>query len=387
MNSKKNLNFALDRVEENIIGSLAKVPQNVSFLAINPNFELKSTEIDFFWNPTIQHLSINVRLKLDYYEDYFMTTTYSSEMQKLQEVQSIKLAGITKQAFTEEITLVEIGCGDGSFLQHASNYFNKVIGIEPSSRFAEAARKKGFEIKEGYVSEMSTFELRNIHAFVSRQVFEHLPDPLDCLIGIRSMLMDGAVGLIEVPNGYKAFQNGNFYEFFPDHLNYYSVNSLVSLAMTAGFNVISCGESFNGDYLELWVKVNLYQDSWVTKMNESQQIITENLRKWTLAQNNHKIAIFGCGAKTISIITQDPLFFSDYIELIIDSDPNKQNKFVPNSSLKVYSLEDQEVRSINSFLILALSYTDEILKQINDHIGDKVNIYTLNSLGKVIKLQ
>ena len=157
--------------------------------------------------------------------------------------------------------------------------------------------------------------------------------------------------------------------------------------MTAGFNVISCGESFNGDYLELWVKVNLYQDSWVTKMNESQQIITENLRKWTLAQNNHKIAIFGCGAKTISIITQDPLFFSDYIELIIDSDPNKQNKFVPNSSLKVYSLEDQEVRSINSFLILALSYTDEILKQINDHIGDKVNIYTLNSLGKVIKLQ
>jgi SAM-dependent methyltransferase len=363
------------------------VPQNVSCLAVNPNVELKSTEIDFFWNQAIQHLSINSRLKLDYYEDYFMTTTYSSVMQKLQEGQSIKLADIAKEAFTGKVTLVEIGCGDGSFLQHACNYFDKVVGIEPSNRFAEAARKQGFEIKEGYVSENSIFGLNSIHAFVSRQVFEHLPDPLDCLLGIRSMLVDGAVGLIEVPNGYRAFQNGRFYEFFPDHLNYFSVNSLVSLATTAGFNVISCGESFNGDYLELWVKLNLNQDSWIVKMNKIQHIMIENIRKWTLTQNEHNIAIFGCGAKTISIISQDPPFFSKFFELIIDSDPNKQNKFVPNSSLKVYSLEDQEVKPINSFLILALSYTDEISKHINHYIGDNVNIYTINSLGEVIKLQ
>jgi SAM-dependent methyltransferase len=387
MHSKRNLNFSLDKVKENIIGSLTMVPQNVSYLAVNSDVEMKSTKIEFFWNRAIQHLSIDVSLKFDYYEDYLMTTTYSSTMQKLQEAQSIKLSDLTKNAVTNEITLVEIGCGDGSFLLHASNYFSKVIGIEPSNRFAEEARRQGFEIKEGYVSENTTFGLKNIHAFVSRQVFEHLPDPLDCLLGIRSMLVDGAVGLIEVPNGYKAFKNGNFYEFFPDHINYFSVNSLVSLATTAGFNVISCGESFNGDYLELWVQLNLHHDSWVINMNKTQQIITENIRKWTLTQNKHETAIFGCGAKAISIINQDPHFFSNYFELIIDTDPNKQNKFVPNSSLKVYSLKDQEVKMINSFLILALSYTDEILKQINNYAGDKVNVYTINSIGEVIRLQ
>ena len=246
-------------------GSLDRVPANVSFLTSVPGEAMPSTSIGFKWHAASQHLAIENFQPPSYYEDYVMTATYSERMQTLQRSQLEKLVGL-HEGPKGPGSFVEIGCGDGSFMKYAQARLPRVLGIEPSRRFAEEAMQAGFEVLVGYVGSAAPLTAEKFDSFASRQVFEHLPDPGDVLAGIRQMLNPGAVGLIEVPNGQRALRLKRFFEFFPDHVNYYSVNSLVALACDTGFNVIGCHESFGGDYLELWVRHEPTVESWFGEM-------------------------------------------------------------------------------------------------------------------------
>jgi novobiocin biosynthesis protein NovU len=386
MMQKNLIESGLFELSDNLIGSQKSVPQNVSYLAKKANTKVDLTEIGFLWNPIIQHLRITNYQEPSYYEEYFMTTSYSSAMQQLQSSQCTQLTShLAKQGILNP-SLVEIGCGDGSFLKHASNHFFKLFGIEPSKIFAQKAASRGFKIINDYVTSKNCLLPEKVDSFVSRQVFEHLPDPLDCLIGIRKMINTGGVGLIEVPNGYQAFKNGNFYEFFPDHVNYFSVNSLVSLATSAGFNVISCNEAFGGDYLELWVRNDSGQDSWVDLMNAKANTILNILAEWSLSDQSKKRAIFGCGAKTLSMIAKNPAFFNNAFSFVIDSDPNKQSKFVPNTGLPVVSLENAAHLGSDQILILALSYVNEIVESINRTLSADIEVFTIDFDGNLINV-
>ena len=310
-----------------------------------------------------------------------MTTSYS---QTIQDLQAAQIAMLIKRHEKGRIrSLVEIGCGDGSFLNHAKKSISTVLGIEPSKRFSENAKKNGHEIINGFVSSTNTLTHRTFDAFASRQVFEHLSDPLDVLVGIRKMLNDGAVGLIEVPNGYRAIRGHRFYEFFPDHVNYYSVNSLVDLASQAGFNVICCGESFGGDYLELWVRnvVDIRAD--IKKIKECRKRVINSLGNRILENRDKKkvTAIWGCGAKTLSIFSAGLSDVSEFIYFVIDSDPNKQGFFVPNTRVKVVSPEQITGAPPDSIIVLALSYRDEIIKKIREIYPSCKEIITISNNG------
>jgi hypothetical protein len=369
-----------------LLGELTKVPFNVSFLGVGPNEILQTSTIALNWHPEVQHISISNFQTQEYYEDYFMTTTYSSSMQELQMKQVRRFVELSKGK-NHAGTLIEIGCGDGSFLNHAKNSFARVVGVEPSTRFAEAARQNSHQVLEGYVQSNSPLTTEKFDFFASRQVFEHLTNPLDCLLGIRQMLNIGAIGVIEVPNGFKALREGRYFEFFPDHVNYYSVNSLVSLANQAGFNVISCGEAFNGDYLEMWVSLEATSAEYFAKMQENRLRIIDSIRVWSFSnQDKNQNALFGCGAKTLSIIAQEPETFEKYFKFAIDSDPNKIGKYIPNTGIEIVGLQDPRLNNTFNFWILALSYVTEIAGLIHQEIPHALHIMTFDSDLNVIEV-
>jgi SAM-dependent methyltransferase len=378
------------------IDFLTNVPANVSYLSKKPNFKIKSKKINFYYNKKFHHIYINNTIHKDYYEDYLMTNSYSNQMQTLQAQQLNKLIKIYKEGSNTNNpkSLVEIGCGDGSFLKKAQSKISRTLGIEPSKSFALQAKINGCKVINGYVN--SSYKITNFFfdIFVSRQVFEHLSDPLDVLKGIKQMLNPGAVGLIEVPNGGKSLRKGSFYDFFPDHLQYYSVNSLVAIASAAGFNVISCNEAFGGNYLELWIRNddNKNIEKLIKNLKVEKKIITSNLLnkiKFLYSQKK-KIMIFGCGAKTLSIFSSFDISISKYISCAIDSDPNKIGRYIPNTSIKILSLSQAKKKNPDAIIILALYYIDEIkhiLKKIFVKKNNKnyVNIFTLKK-NKIVEL-
>ncbi len=353
---------------------LTNVPPCVSFLATKPNVLVPPKTLDL--KPKKFHVKCTNHVTPDYYENYVMTTTYSETMQDLQKEQALKLFNY----YGHPQSIVEIGCGDGSFLKHCHPLFKDIVGIEPSKRFIAEAKKTGFKIIHGYVSSRKLLTSQKFDCFASRQVFEHLEDPVDVLKGIKKMLEPKAVGLIEVPSGYRAMRMGRFYEFFPDHIHYYSVNSLVNLATKANFNVISCNESFGGDYLELWLRNG--DDDNLNSLVATRDALCEAIDAF-LAKNKDTI-VFGAGAKTLCILTN--LANVNQITCVVDDDPHKWGRFIPNTSIPITarkSLADYEPETV---FIMSLSYVEEATKKIKA-LAPKAKIFTINERNGIVQIR
>lgn len=385
MNNDSRLTASCEHYQS--CGEMSNVPGNVSYLSPTPNENFPNTTIEFLWNEKVRHGKILNYQPPAYYQDYLMTTTCSAAMQNLQASQAAKLRGLLPSE-SSNLSFVEIGCGDGSFLRHASAHFASVTGIEPSKRFAAEAVANGFKVINKYVSSAETVVEDKFDAFVSRQVFEHLPDPLDVLKGIRKMLKPGAVGMIEVPNGNRALRLGRFFEFFPDHVNYYSVNSLVALASDAGLTTIECIENFGQDYLELWVRNDVGTEALFREMVSKRAEICRNLssRIQQLSNEGKRIAVWGAGAKTLSAVTMLAPDTLAKLSYVIDSDPHKHSLFIPNSSVQVIPLQEALKQPPNVVVILALTYQQEIRDLARKHFSPDTSILSLTETGSICEL-
>jgi SAM-dependent methyltransferase len=369
--------------------TLRNVPSNVSYLSDKPGEEFANADVKIFWNPHTQHAHIDSDIESSYYEDYVMTTSYSNAMQRLQTAQLDRLIIHCSESLGRCNSVLEVGCGDGSFLRHAARRVDRILGIEPSASFCELARKHNIPVLNCFLEESTEIDGDKFDCFVSRQVFEHLEDPLSVLNATKNFIHNGSVGLIEVPNGYRALRKGLFYEIFPDHINYYSVNSLVELASSAGFNVISCNESFNGHYLELWLRYAPDFASLISKIPEIKEATIQDITKFLVSSEGYTLplAIWGAGAKTISIMSALEANSIASIRCVIDSDPNKSYKHIPNTTVPVLPCHEAlKLGPFRGVLILALSYVNEIASDVHHHFGNAMPVFQLTESGRVIRL-
>ena len=368
-------------------GVLDHVLGNVSFLAATPNTEMQFSSIRFKWHAHSQHLAVENVLPPSYYEDYVMTASYSEKMQMLQQLQLGKLHSLHRGKVGAQ-SFVEIGCGDGSFMKYARKEISLCLGIEPSRKFAEEAAREGLDVLIGYVGSENQLTSEKFDIFASRQVFEHLIDPLNVLIGIRKMLNPGAVGLIEVPNGQRAIRMKRFFEFSPDHVNYYSVNSLVALASDAGLNVLGCSEAFDGDYLELWVRNEPAVEKLFSEMRAQRDMVCAALTSKIseITAQGKRVVIWGCGAKTLSILAACPKEILAQIDGIIDSDPHKHGRYAPNTHIQVVSSDQGSALNPDAVFVLALSYREEIAAAVRERMPSCQSILTLDDHGWIMNL-
>ncbi len=365
------------------------LPPNVWSLALKPNSSRTTVSAEIKIDSDREHLELHAPLEDDFYDEYLMTASYSEKMQKHQEYQAEKIKNFYIQNNLKSNppkTFIEVGCGDGSFMIHAKKFFQSVKGLEPSKPFYEECLKKGLQVINQYMPQNGLKE--KFDCFASRQVFEHLDSPEVVLKGIFKSLNNDAIGLIEVPNGARSVSMNRHYDFFPDHVQHYSVKSLVSLAHRSGFSVLSCNPSFNNDYLELWIQKKETFERNVQEMiinrNEYINYFADSLSD--LAKSNKKISIWGCGAKTITLLASIPVDILNKLEFIYDSDINKHYKYIPGSNLQIIPPNKFNENSHDYVLILALSYIEEIANTIREFCQE-TKILIPSKSGLIIDLK
>ena len=73
--------------------------------------------------------------------------------------------------------MVDIGCGEGLFLQEAKNYVNTVYGIEPTKSYAAYAKEKmNLDILQGTLENLE-YPDNSFDIVTMFHVLEHLSSP------------------------------------------------------------------------------------------------------------------------------------------------------------------------------------------------------------------
>ncbi|MBN1981985.1 MAG: class I SAM-dependent methyltransferase [Chitinivibrionales bacterium] len=134
--------------------------------------------------------------------------------------------------------LLDIGCGDGSFLKYMSDQGWDVAGVEINP---ESARQYQFPIFPRVEELLHQKEKVNFDCITLWHSFEHLPYPIPTLAAIKQILTPQGVLIISIPviSSFQArlFRSHWLHADVPRHVFHYSENGFQNLLKTHGFKV------------------------------------------------------------------------------------------------------------------------------------------------------
>jgi SAM-dependent methyltransferase len=133
-------------------------------------------------------------------------------------------------------SLLEVGCGAGYFLEAVGALGIEAEGVDPS-RTGALAQARGLKIHRGWLEEFEPG--RTYDAAAMFEVLEHVPEPVQMLRRVRTMLRPGGKLALSTPSfsGLPARLLGRRFPMVcpPDHLELFSRTGLGELLSRGGF--------------------------------------------------------------------------------------------------------------------------------------------------------
>ena len=142
---------------------------------------------------------------------------------------------------------VEVGCGQGIFLEIIENAGKKVVGFDPSYK----GQKKNIEKR--YFKNEKGFGKANV---IMRHVLEHIPDPFCFLERVKNACRGGHI-YIEVPSFEWILKNNAWYDITGEHCNYFTINYFKSIFS----DIFYIENTFGGQYISMVASLNSLQRS------------------------------------------------------------------------------------------------------------------------------
>jgi hypothetical protein len=355
---------------------LNNVPKNVQRLDIHCQPDEKNIA-DFYLYQCINCglVQASASLESTYYDDYLMSTTFSSQLN--QYLDTLVDEFIIKYNL-QTARVLDVGAGDGAFMLPFHRRGIPAVGIEPSERSRIEAVKKGLVVYPGYVTADTVVPGGPYTAFVSRQVLEHVDDISGFLSGLIKNLTPGAVGIIEVPRLEKSLEDQRFYDFFPDHVNYFSLDTLSTTLSLHGFQVLELRSTMYDEYNVAIVKKRTVEK--FSKIEHQRVNLVQQLQSLLIdcRRQQQITAIWGAGAKGISIMS---LIDSSCLDLVVDSDPNKTGRHVPGNQKLIQLPEQLITQQVNVTIITAVAYQSTILQKLKQmNYTGKIYVIEANGL-------
>jgi SAM-dependent methyltransferase len=257
--------------------------------------------------------------------------------------------------------ILEIGSGRGEYLELFKQLGVNVFGVEHSKGLVAAATAAGHTVEEGYLGDAGP-ALRNgpFDAFVSFNFMEHWPDPGAVLSQLHAQLRSGAVGLIEVPNFDMILNAQLFSEFIPDHLFYFTAETLRFTLQRFGYEVLAI-DSIWSDYI-LSARVKKREVLNLDAFHSSKQKIIAEIRAYAESHASGGVAVWGAGHQALAMLSLAHL--RDAVAFVVDSAPFKQKKYTPASNIYVDGPGALESGCVDTVIIMGAGYSEEILKKL-----------------------
>jgi SAM-dependent methyltransferase len=146
--------------------------------------------------------------------------------------------------------LLDVGCGNGSFLAMMQDAGWEVTGVDPDKVAATLARKRfGISILNGSLEDAG-FAEESFDAVTLSHVIEHVYDPVALLRECRRVLRPGGKIVVTTPNlasqGHRAFGSSWVPLDPPRHLHLFTSATLGACCERAGLSIQSVATSARG---------------------------------------------------------------------------------------------------------------------------------------------
>lgn len=145
----------------------------------------------------------------------------------------------------EQISLLDVGCSSGAFLNTAVKLGFRAEGVEPAAQAAATAQAAGLRVRQGLLQQAGYAD-GQFDAITLFEVIEHLQHPLELLHECHRIMRPGGVLLIGTANAasWSMAAMGERWEYLSitkhgGHVSFFSPESIAMLGRRSGFNVVT----------------------------------------------------------------------------------------------------------------------------------------------------
>lgn len=171
---------------------------------------------------------------------YAQADTYTTGFQRPRHIEDLIT---TMLAHQDPRAAIDIGCNDGSLLQAlAAAGYGRLVGVEPNAVAAEVARRKGHDVRAGYltadlagrlVDEAGPFD-----AVYLRHVVEHVGDLEGFFGAVRTLLRDEGLLAVELPDVEESLRLGSPSILWEEHVSYFTRPLAEHMLQRFGFAIV-----------------------------------------------------------------------------------------------------------------------------------------------------
>jgi SAM-dependent methyltransferase len=318
-------------------------------------------------------------------EDYPYYSSFSDSL--LQHSRKNVLSLIREYKLDESSLVVELASNDGYLLRYYVENGIPCLGIDPAEGPAKAAEKVGVPTLCSFFTQEFAQKLANegrradiVHA---NNVLAHVADTNGFIKGIRILLKEQGLAVIEVPYVKDLIDHCEFDTIYHEHLCYFSVTALDHLFHQNGLYLNDVEQlSIHGGSLRLYVArfeniqesvreilkqerlqaVDKYQ--YYEDFSDKVQNIRRQMRNILLAKKaeGKTIAAYGAAAKGAIMLNYIGIG-TDVIDYVVDRNIHKQGKYMPGMHIPVCDPSRLEKQSPDYVVLLPWNFKDEILSQ------------------------
>ena len=334
-------------------------------------YELKLMGCDQCW-----HTQLSIAVDPDLlFKNYLYTSGTSKTLKEYFEWFAESLGHYN----SEESTVLDIACNDGTQLDYFKKNGWKTYGVDPATNLHPISTGKGHTVICDYWNRETAKKLPKFDLIVAQNVFAHTVDVEEFLLACKDAMANTTRLIIQTSQA-EMFERNQFDAIYHEHISYFSISSMKKIVERLGLYLVRSwkpnvhGISYffeitktrpkdgaSNVFEELKKEKFKYNKRFYQDYKDSALKCLNDLKDYIDKNQGKKIIGYGAAAKGMTVINAGDI----KLDYIVDDSPLKQGLLCPGSDIPIKS-NDTLIKEPGDLIIvpLAWNFFDEIRNKV-----------------------